>query len=191
MGQREDLLAGAKKCLVEKGYHRTTARDIAAASGAHLASIGYHYGSKDALMNRATLEAQGEWGHAMDAAILAAGTATPTRRLQICVDELIAAMTRQREVLVASVQTYAQAEFDDDIRQALIDGTRGARIGLAAAILGVDPADVDDAAIRGMGSVVHSLIAGLTLQALLDPESLPTGEQVGQAMSALVKGKTG
>ena len=51
MGQREDLLTAAKKLLVEKGYHRTTARDIAAASGAHLGSIGYHYGSKDALMN--------------------------------------------------------------------------------------------------------------------------------------------
>jgi AcrR family transcriptional regulator len=191
MGQREDLLAGAKKCLVEKGYHRTTARDIAAASGAHLGSIGYHYGSKDALMNIATLEAQGEWGRAMDAAILAAGAATPTRRVQICVDELIAAMTRQREVLVASVQTYAQAEFDDDIRQALVDGTSGARASLAAAILGVAPADLDDKTVQGLGSVLHSLIAGLTLQALLDPDSLPTGEQVTQAMRALVKGKVG
>ncbi|TDC54322.1 TetR family transcriptional regulator [Actinomadura sp. KC345] len=27
-----------------------TARDIAAASGAHLASIGYHFGSKDNLL---------------------------------------------------------------------------------------------------------------------------------------------
>ncbi|MEE2048041.1 helix-turn-helix domain-containing protein, partial [Nocardiopsis tropica] len=57
MSQRDDLLAGARKCLVEKGYGKTTARDIAAASGAHLASIGYHFGSKDNLMNAAVLEA--------------------------------------------------------------------------------------------------------------------------------------
>ena len=34
MGHREDLLAGAVRCLREKGYGRTTARDIVAASGA-------------------------------------------------------------------------------------------------------------------------------------------------------------
>ena len=33
MGNREDLLAGAKKCLYEKGYARTTARDIAPRPG--------------------------------------------------------------------------------------------------------------------------------------------------------------
>ena len=29
MGNREDLLEGAKRCLLEKGYRATTARDIA------------------------------------------------------------------------------------------------------------------------------------------------------------------
>ena len=50
MGHREDLLEGAKRCLLEKGYGRTTARDLVQASGTNLASIGYHYGSKDALL---------------------------------------------------------------------------------------------------------------------------------------------
>ena len=62
MGNREALLAGAKRCLIEKGYARTTARDIAAASGVSLAAIGYHFGSKDALMNQAIYEFVGEWG---------------------------------------------------------------------------------------------------------------------------------
>jgi AcrR family transcriptional regulator len=61
MGNREALLAGAKRCLIEKGYARTTARDIAAASGVSLAAIGYHFGSKDALMNQAIYEFVGEW----------------------------------------------------------------------------------------------------------------------------------
>ena len=61
MGNREDLIAGAKRCLIEKGYAHTTARDIAAASGVSLAAIGYHFGSKDALMNQAVYESVGEW----------------------------------------------------------------------------------------------------------------------------------
>ena len=56
MGHKEDLLAGAKQCLREKGYANTTARDIVAASGTNLASIGYHFGSKDALMTQAIIE---------------------------------------------------------------------------------------------------------------------------------------
>ena len=53
MGHREDLLEGAKRCLLEKGFVRTTARDIVTESGTNLASIGYHYGSKDALLAQA------------------------------------------------------------------------------------------------------------------------------------------
>src|SRR5713226_5032637 len=52
---RDQLVKGAIKCLQTKGYARTTARDIAAASGANLASIGYHFGSKEALLNEAMI----------------------------------------------------------------------------------------------------------------------------------------
>src|SRR6266513_66374 len=69
MGNREALLAGAKRCLREKGYARTTARDIATASGVSLAAIGYHFGSKDTLMNQALFEAIGEWGDELRAAL--------------------------------------------------------------------------------------------------------------------------
>lgn len=53
MGHREDLLEGAKRCLLDKGFVRTTARDIVKESGTNLASIGYHYGSKDKLLAEA------------------------------------------------------------------------------------------------------------------------------------------
>lgn len=43
---------------------RTTARDIVKASGANLASIGYHYGSKDALLTQAFIELISDWGDA-------------------------------------------------------------------------------------------------------------------------------
>src|SRR5215469_11925610 len=62
MGHREDLLAGAVRCLREKGYARTTARDIVAASGTNLASIGYHYGSTQALLNAAVFQVIEDFG---------------------------------------------------------------------------------------------------------------------------------
>ena len=65
MSHKEDLLAGAVACLREKGYAHTTARDIVAASGTNLASIGYHYGSTKALLNAAVLQALEEFGEQM------------------------------------------------------------------------------------------------------------------------------
>src|SRR5947207_1143650 len=84
MGNREALLAGAKRCLIEKGYARTTARDIAAASGVSLAAIGYHFGSKDALMNQAIYEFVGEWGDEVERALSAEGAldAEPLKRFE-------------------------------------------------------------------------------------------------------------
>src|SRR2546430_13970273 len=78
---RDQLIKGAMKCLQTKGYARTTARDIAAASEANLASIGYHFGSKEALLNEAMIRlfARRDWQ--VGEKTLAAAGATPLERL--------------------------------------------------------------------------------------------------------------
>ncbi|MBF6246937.1 TetR family transcriptional regulator, partial [Nocardia elegans] len=60
MGNREDLLDGARKAILERGLAKVTARDIAAAAGVSLAAIGYHFGSKDRLITEALTEGMGE-----------------------------------------------------------------------------------------------------------------------------------
>lgn len=185
MSQRDDLLAAARKLLVEKGYDRTTARDLAAASGAHLGSIGYHFGSKDALMTEAALLAQGEWGMLIDEALRTADANSPNERLEVCLNTLIAALSRQPEILVASAQSLTKAAFDQDIQRVLADVNAGARRDFAALALGVAREEVDDETARALGSLVHSLIIGLSMQALVDQGSLPTGSQVAQAVHVL------
>ena len=56
MGNREDLLDGAKECLVHRGWANTTVRDIAAYAGVSHAAIGYHFGSRERLLVQALLE---------------------------------------------------------------------------------------------------------------------------------------
>ena len=69
MGNRESLIAGAKQCLHDIGYTRTTARDIATAAGVSLAAIGYHFGSTRELLNQALMEALAEWGAELDTSL--------------------------------------------------------------------------------------------------------------------------
>lgn len=189
MSQREDLLAGAKKCLVEKGYSKTTARDIAAASGAHLASIGYHFGSKDNLMNAALVEASDEWGDAFEEAVKTAGPTTAEDRTRLLLTSLFATLPAHRDLMVASVQAFAHAQFDENLRATLSEGIIGGRRELAALILGVAPEEVDEDAVTGLGSVVYTLVTGYVLQYLTEPDALPTVDQAVAGLRALLPGR--
>ncbi|UED83373.1 TetR/AcrR family transcriptional regulator [Streptomyces profundus] len=185
MTQRDDLLRGAKQCLTEKGYSHTTARDIAAASGSHLASIGYHFGSKDKLMRAAVLEASGEWGDAIEAAARSAGGEAPPQRLAALIGGLMAAIPEARPVHLASLQALAEAAFDEELRLALAAGFHEGRRALAAITLDRPTDEVDPAAERGIGSVMYALAVGYIAQFLIDPESLPNAEEVIAALRTL------
>ncbi|APU16595.1 MULTISPECIES: TetR/AcrR family transcriptional regulator [Actinoalloteichus] len=186
MSQRDDLLAGAKKCLAEKGYSATTARDIVAASGAHLGSIGYHFGSKDALMNAAVLAATSEWGDTMESAVRAADAEEPSHRFATLVTKLFEAIPGERDLLVASVQAFAQADFDESMRSALAQGFREGRSAFASMMLDQKPDEIEHSAAAGLGSVVYALVTGFIVQALIDPESMPPVEDVVAGIRALV-----
>ncbi|MEU3230438.1 TetR/AcrR family transcriptional regulator [Nocardiopsis alba] len=187
MSQREDLLAGAKKCLAEKGYGKTTARDIAAASGAHLASIGYHFGSKDRLMNTAVLEATGEWGDVLARLVRkSSSAAAPEERIRAMLTSLFEAVPAHRDLMVSSVQAFAQVQFDDEMRAALADGIVGAREELAALLLGVAPEELDADTVAGLGSMLYNIVTGYVLQYLVSPEHMPTVDQAVAGIRALL-----
>ncbi|WP_017595834.1 TetR/AcrR family transcriptional regulator [Nocardiopsis potens] len=172
MNHRDDLLEGAKKCLVEKGYAHTTARDIAAASGAHLASIGYHYGSKENLMNAAVIAVTSEWGDTVADALKSVDASDPAERLAALLERMRALLPGDRELLVASVQAYAQAQFSPEAREALSEGHDDGRRSFAALLFPRDEEEaggIDEAA----GAAAYALFSGVILQALIDPDRVP------------------
>lgn len=186
MSQREDLLAGAKRCLVEKGYSKTTARDLAAASGAHLASIGYHFGSKDNLMNTALIEASSDWGDAFEKAVRDAGPTTAENRTRLLLASLFDTLPEHRDLMVASVQAFAHSQFDEGLRTTLAAGIVEGRRELGALILGIPPEEVDDTTAAGLGSMVYNLVTGYVLQYLVAPDSLPSVDQAVEGIRALL-----
>ncbi|GAA1562210.1 TetR/AcrR family transcriptional regulator [Brevibacterium picturae] len=187
MGQKDALLDGAKRCLVEKGYGQTTARDIAEASGAHLGSIGYHYGSKDRLMNLAVLELSSDWGDTIARLVREANGESPLDRLTASLAAIRATLSETRDLQSASIQALAQAQFDDDLRAQFADGASEARREIAALLLGKmgddQPASATAEAV--VGSLVYALVVGLVAQFLIDPDSLPEAEQMKAAFGLL------
>jgi len=172
MGNREALLAGAKRCLIEKGYARTTARDIAAASGVSLAAIGYHFGSKDALMNQAIYEFVGEWGEEVERALSAEGAADaePLKRFESIMGRTIESFRGPaRGMWAAQLELMSPMDQNEQLRSFLANVQRVAADGLAELFLGIDPAQ-DPEAARTAGSVLHALFIGIIVKWFMDPE---------------------
>jgi AcrR family transcriptional regulator len=185
MGNREDLIAGAKRCLLEKGYAATTARDIAAASGVSLAAIGYHFGSKDALMNQAVFEAIGDWGDELQRAMATSeGTGeSQRRRFEAAIDKTVGSFGGpNRGLWAAQIELVALAQRNTELR-AFLAGVQGlAGQGLAELFLGIDAA-TDPEASRLAGFVMHALFIGLMMKYFLDPGQVPTGQEFAAGLA--------
>ena len=106
MGHREALLDGARRCLLERGYARTTARDLVAASGTNLASIGYHFGSKEALLNGAMQQCFDEYIEQIARIVFADPSATPLERVQASWQALVSTATRRHPVMTAGAALW-------------------------------------------------------------------------------------
>src|ERR1700742_3280114 len=110
VGHREDLLTAARQCLQERGYARTTARELVAASGTNLASIGYHFGSKDALLSEALSALFEEWAQRVYQLAIEAtdGERDPARLLVASVSAIRASFEEYRGIAVACIEAVAQ-----------------------------------------------------------------------------------
>jgi AcrR family transcriptional regulator len=187
MGNREDLLAAAKRLLYEKGYARTTARDLTAASGVSLAAIGYHFGSKEALLNAARLEALGEWANELGRT-MAAGTdpaASPMERFEAIWTRVIESFATHRPLWAASFELLAQIDQAPEVRAAVADAQEQARLALAALFHHLDPT-LEERTAWAVGSFYLALLSGVMAQWLIDPEHAPSSRDLALALQTIV-----
>ncbi|MGG8409168.1 TetR/AcrR family transcriptional regulator, partial [Streptomyces sp. 12297] len=180
MGHKEDLLEGAKKCLVEKGFVRTTARDIVNASGANLASIGYHYGSKDALLTQAFIALMEEWGEGFTRSV--AGEPGSLDRFRSVWEGVLAQHADSAPVWRASLEVALSGDRLPELRAMLAGSQAEGRRGLVSMLTGTPEEEVDDRTVRTLGAFYQALLNGLMIQWMFDPESAATAEELTEGM---------
>ncbi|GGA62700.1 TetR/AcrR family transcriptional regulator [Pelagibacterium lentulum] len=185
MGHKEDLLGGAKKCLLEKGYAHTTARDIVAASGTNLASIGYHFGSTEALMGEAMMALMGEWGDKFEPRPDAPQEASSLARFEGTWRRLYGLFAKDRALLLASYEIMAQIDRLPQLRSLLSGAYEEMRGDFARVFLLLED-DIDPAELRAMSSLLLALMTGLITQHLLDPERAPSIDEVIRGLRLVV-----
>jgi AcrR family transcriptional regulator len=187
MGNREALLEGAKKCLSEKGYARTTARDIAAAAGVSLAAIGYHFGTTEALLDEAVFAGIGQWAEELGRLLAeqAGNDGTVLEKFEAVWTRVIQSFADHRGVLAASYEIMVRAEEVPEVRRRLAAAMEGARIALAELFTDVD-AQAEPERARQVGSFYYAILSGLMTQWLVDPDNAPSGSDLAAALGEVL-----
>jgi AcrR family transcriptional regulator len=184
MGNREALIEGAKTCLLQKGYGRTTARDIATEAGVSLAAIGYHFGSKEALLNEAMRVALDEWGAEL-AQTMSAGTAGDNAQerfaetWRLTVDSLSAPGVRA--LWTTQFEVLSLGSHMPELLAELSKLQGEAREGVAYLFGGADP-DSDPETVQRVGAFFQALLLGVVALYLFDPAKAPTGEDLASSI---------
>ncbi|MCL8017170.1 TetR/AcrR family transcriptional regulator [Streptomyces sp. AS02] len=191
MGHREDLLEGAKRCLLAKGFARTTARDIVKESGTNLASIGYHYGSKDALLAEAYLALVGELSEAFDGEEGDAGAAPGSvERFEQVWSNIIGTMRVPGSMWHLSIEIVAMGDQLPAVRDHLARQQRDAERALVALFMGVPEEEVSDKTLDTLGRFYTTLMTGLIAQWNFDPERAPDAEVLTEGLRQVIEAAT-
>jgi AcrR family transcriptional regulator len=194
MNGRDKLLEGALACIEERGFARTTARDLVEASDTHLASIGYHWGSTEQLLNVAVAEGFRLWlRHFLELAS-EGKQRTPWARLQRMASELPVTFADNRGLALAFAEACSQAARSESVRAEMAAGYAAAREDLAAVIeelLG-DEAPISHEDAINIASLLSAIFDGLLLQWLVDADTTPSGAGIlaslGRALPAALAG---
>lgn len=178
---RTRLLEAAQTLLREREYGNITARDLVAASNTNLGSIGYHFGSKEALLNEAIGLALEDWADAIGRATrgdMSAGLpALMAGTLRVVLDEYDSI----RPYHQAFIEALARSARSPELRQQLAAhyGRQRDRVaGWIADSLG-DALEPREA--RHIASLMISAADGMLIQTFIDAADTPTGRELATA----------
>jgi AcrR family transcriptional regulator len=179
---RSNLIEGTLRCLERLPPERITARAIAEESGANLASIAYHFGSKDELVTEAVIEGLDRWLAEVERGLGDLASDDPAARYRRAGEVIEASRRRHTGLAKNFIGALAKAQHDERVRDRLAAGFRRTRPAVAALLdLGSDQAGEDAAGL------VLAQFNGLLFQVLLDPGLAIEGERMQRAQVRMLR----
>lgn len=175
----------------EAGGANITARDLVVASDTNLGSIGYHFGSKQALLDEAATAVFQEWATTVTKAISRDPDATPAEALANSLRIILDDFETMRPYFVGFIELASRSQGSETIREQLAVHYRKQRARVAEMIsesLGEDFAAEDASSIA---SVLMAISDGLMLQLVIEPEDVPSSEELVRASRHAVRQVTG
>jgi AcrR family transcriptional regulator len=172
------LLAAAKQLIGERGYAGVTVRELAATAGANVGAINYHFGSREKLLNQAMLEFFIEWA-GRSAEVEVDPEAEPLKQLAERSRPVVEGIRAAQPAFVMALEALLQARRSPELHRQLsghyAELRRMATEGMASTKRGSElPPRLREVAASYMIAVAD----GLQMQALLDPDAIPTSDEL-------------
>jgi len=187
-GNREKLLDAAVRLIEQQGYGRITARDLVAASDTNLNSIGYHYGSKEALLNEAIAIGVRGWIAEMAEAAFSEDAGVGRGQLEASLAAIIERFAERRNLAVSFVEAFPQAVRSPELggrMAAMFDETLASGAEIFRRGFEQEGLDLDPGHARTLSTLVAAICDGLLLIWLIDPGQLPSARQIMEALAVI------
>ena len=186
---RAALLDAARRLVVERGYAGASVRELTAAAGANLAAVNYHFGSRERLLTEAILASFLEWADAVGQVSTSLASADPNagplEHMAAQARPLLADFPERLPLFVMALEALLQAQRSPELRSRLAahyaEHRRRASELIMAGTPGLEPPAPGEPVPRMVevtASFMLAVVDGLLLQALLDPEAVPTGDEL-------------
>jgi AcrR family transcriptional regulator len=172
------LLQAAKRLVLERGYAGASVRELAAASGANLGAVNYHFGSRENLLNQAILGFFLEWGERVADADVDPSS-TPLDELAARALPMIDGIAEAQPLFVMFLEGVLQARHAPELQEQLAAHYTEQRSRAAERIAASPAGGVLSARMLEVAASYMLAVAdGMQLQALLEPAAIPTGEEL-------------
>ena len=187
---RQRLLDATRRCVRHRGLAGTTSRDITTEAQANLASITYHFGSKDDLVAEALLAGLREW---LDPALQAlTGADDPATGMLTAVQTLIATFEQHRQEAPAHLEALVQAPRLPALHEGVLELWAELRGHLsdqltAMRATGLLPDWIDP---EPMAALLVAVANGVVLQATVDPDGPAVDAMAAQFAGLLLAART-
>jgi AcrR family transcriptional regulator len=179
---RTKLLEAAGRLLREREYGNITARDLVAASGTNLGSIGYHFGSKEALLNEAIGLALEDWAQAIGDAIRVEATGGLRALMASSMRAVLDEHETIRPYYLAFIEALARSARSPRLHDQLATHYNRQRERIAGWILDALRGQIEPSAARHIASLMLATADGMLVQSFIDPQQVPSSRELAGAM---------
>lgn len=191
------LLDAAKRLVVERGYGGASVRELAAVAGTNIGAVNYHFGSRENLLNEAILEFFLEWGDRVGGVDVVSG-AGPLEQLAAHARPTVAGIAGAQPAFVMFLEALLQSRRSPQLHERLVEhyAEQRRRAGEFIAAASVGGGELPSRMMEVVASYMLAVVDGLQLQGLLDPEAVPSGDELaamyeGLAAAARSDGRPG
>jgi AcrR family transcriptional regulator len=179
------LLEAAKELVLERGYAGTSVRELVAAAGTNLGAVNYHFGSREKLLNQAILEFFLEWSQRVRE-LEVAPDAGPLEQLAARARPMVDGIEQAQPLFVMLLEGLLQSRRSPELRDELAQHYARQRALTGESVRSTAAGrELPARTVDVIASYMLAVADGLQLQSLLDPDAVPTGDELAALYEGL------